>query len=114
MKAQILEHPALSQKKQRAGLASALEATEEMLVMARAGKWDTVKDLEIQRRVHLDECLSKPVEDKDLQLFSDVLGMLLVLNDKLVSYVHDTREEYDQKRQNTRKSVSQMSHYLDI
>jgi len=113
MNAQILEHPVLSQKKQRAGLANALEATEEMLVMARAGKWDRVRELETQRRGYLDQCLSKPIEQKDVQLFSDALSMLLSLNDRLVSCVHDSREGYEQQRRNTREAVARANNYLD-
>lgn len=114
MNAQILEHPILSQKKQRAGLANALETTEEMLIMARAGKWDLVKDLEIRRRDYLDQCLTKPVDYEDIQLFSDALGMLLSLNERLVCCVQDTREEFDRQRQGTRQAIACAGKYLDV
>ena len=113
MNAQILEHPALAKKQQRAGLLSALEITEEMFVLASTGKWDDVRKLEAKRRDFLDQCLSRPVEQKDLQLFSDALGTLLQMNDKLVSCVQDSRDQYELDRSSTQKAVALASKYLD-
>ena len=114
MNAQILEHPALSRKRQRTSLASALETTEQMLVMARAGHWDKVRELETKRRGYLDECLTSPIKHKDVQMFSDAPGMLLSLNDKLVACVQDTQEHYEQQRQSNRKAVSMAKNYLEF
>lgn len=114
MNAQILEHPTLAHQRQRKGMATALELTEEMLVMAQAGQWQQVKQLEKKRRDHIDRCLSRPVEAGDMELFSDALGALLTLNDRLVSVVQDTKATYRQNHLNTRKTVSLASKYLDI
>ena len=72
-------------------LAQVLQMTRQMLSHAERGEWETVTDMELERRDDLAMCFSEPIPLGDGELVAEALATLLHLNEELMSHLQRAR-----------------------
>lgn len=73
-------------------LARLITLSEEMLAYARAGSWNEVEEMEIIRRVELEECFAMQHEQPSL-LIAQALATLIHINEQMVEVVRRARDQ---------------------
>ena len=91
-------------RQRRFQLARLITLSEEMLEHAKAGAWSEVEDMEIIRRVELEECFAMQHEQPSL-LIAQALATLIHINEQMVLIVRQAR---DQVSKNHSKEVESM------
>lgn len=95
-------------------LANVLTMTQFMLERARKDEWDTVADLEGQRRELLNECFTTAVAPEHSEIFSEALAAMLHLNEELVSLLDSAKAEAAAKHAGQVTTHRQLNQYLDV
>ncbi len=72
-------------------LAQVLQMTREMLAKAEAGDWESVTEMELERRDDLARCFAEPIPLGDSELIAEALATLLHLNEELMSRLKTAR-----------------------
>jgi len=91
-------------RQRRFQLARLITLSEEMLEHAKAGSWSAVEEMEIIRRVELEECFAMQHEQPSL-LIAQALATLIHINEQMVLIVRRAR---DQVSKNHSKEVESM------
>lgn len=86
-----LQQKELHEKRKRFQLARLITLSEDMLNHAKTGDWEKVEELELMRRVELDECFAMQNESPSL-LISQALATLVHINEQLVYLVKQARD----------------------
>ena len=73
-------------------LARLITLSEQMLEHAKAGSWLEVEEMEIIRRVELEECFAMQHEQPSL-LVAQALATLIHINEQIVGIVRAAREK---------------------
>jgi len=73
-------------------LARLITLSEEMLEHAKAGSWNEVEEMEIVRRVELEECFAMQHEQPSL-LIAQALATLIHINEQMVQVVRHARDQ---------------------
>ena len=84
-------------------LADALLLTERMLNLARSNQWETVTEMEKERKAAIEACFAQPISDSQSGIFSEALAAMLQMNEELVSLLEIAKEEVAVKRSNQRR-----------
>ena len=79
-------------RRRRFQLARLITLSEEMLGHAGSGDWEKVEELEILRRVELDECFTLQNEHPSM-LIAQALAALVHINDQIVALVRQARDK---------------------
>jgi hypothetical protein len=79
------------EQRRRFQLARLITLSEEMLERARVADWDRVEELEVLRRVELEECFALQNEHPSL-LIAQALATLIHINDQVVFLVREARD----------------------
>ena len=95
-------------------LANVLTMTQFMLERARKEEWDTVADLEGERRELLNECFATAVAPEHSEIFSEALAAMLHLNEELVSLLDSAKAEAAAKHAGQVATHRQLNQYLDV
>ena len=95
-------------------LANVLTMTQFMLERARKEEWDTVADLEGERRELLNECFATAVAPEHSEIFSEALAAMLHLNEELVSLLDAAKTEAAAKHAGQVTTHRQLNQYLDV
>ena len=95
-------------------LANVLTMTQFMLERARKEEWDTVADLEGERRELLNECFATAVAPEHSEIFSEALAAMLHLNEELVSLLDAAKAEAAAKHAGQVTTHRQLNQYLDV
>jgi hypothetical protein len=95
-------------------LANVLTMTQFMLERARKDEWDTVADLEGERRELLNECFATAVAPEHSEIFSEALAAMLHLNEELVSLLDAAKAEAAAKHAGQVTTHRQLNQYLDV
>lgn len=85
------EEKQLHEQRRRFQLARLITLSEDMLECARSADWDKVEELEVLRRVELEECFTLQTEHPSL-LISQALAALIHINDQIVVVVREARD----------------------
>lgn len=85
------EERQLQEQRRRFQLARLITLSEEMLDCARSADWDRVEELELLRRVELDECFALQAQHPSLPI-AQALAALIHVNDQIVGVVRDARD----------------------
>lgn len=72
-------------------LAQVLEMTRKMLAHADKGEWETVTEIELERRDDLVKCFSEPIPLGDSELVAEAVATLLHLNEELMAKLQQAR-----------------------
>ena len=86
------DEKAVHDKRRRFQLARLITLSEEMLGHAGSGDWDKVEELEMLRRVELDECFALQ-NDHPSMLIAQALAALVHINDQIVALVRSARDK---------------------
>lgn len=97
-----------------AALAKVLVMTENMLSLARDDSWDSVTDLEEQRREVLARCFASPIPPSQTAVFSEALAAMLHMNEEMIGLLEAAKENVAIKRTNQSHKNRSLGHYLDI
>lgn len=73
-------------------LARLLRYSEEMLVCAQLGDWETVEAMERERRPELEDCFARALDSSDSAVIMEAVATLMHLNEQLVKLVRQARE----------------------
>lgn len=92
-------------------LAKVLTVTRQMLVSAEEGDWDTVADMESQRREDLVACFAQPVPLGDTELVAEAMATLLHLNEELMAKLRVARSAVMAQGMDFTKSRQALSTY---
>jgi hypothetical protein len=95
-------------------LANVILMTERMLSLAKDNQWDSVTELEEERRLELQDCFSEPIPESQSTLFSEALAAMLHMNEELISILESAKAEVAIKRTDQRRTSASVRHYLDI
>lgn len=95
-------------------LANILLLTEKMLEEARRDAWDTVTELEEERRGALNACFSEPIPLNQEDLFSQALAAMLHMNEEMIGLLEAAKENVAIKRTDQKHVNRSLGHYLDI
>lgn len=90
-------------------LAQVLEMTREMLAHAKNGEWETVTEMERNRRDDLEKCFADPIPLGDGELVAEALATLLHLNEELMSHLKVARSSVMEKSRaftNNRQAIN--------
>ncbi len=79
-------------RQRRFQLARLITLSEEMLEHAKAGSWLEVEDMEIIRRVELEECCAMQHELPSL-LIAQALAAIIHINEQMVTIVRQARDQ---------------------
>jgi hypothetical protein len=79
-------------RQRRFQLARLITLSEEMLEHAKAGSWLEVEEMEIIRRVELEECFAMQHEQPSL-LIAQALATLIHINEQMVLIVRQARDQ---------------------
>ena len=79
-------------RQRRFQLARLITLSEEMLEHAKAGAWPEVEEMEVIRRVELEECFAMQHEQPSL-LIAQALATLIHINEQLVLIVGQARDQ---------------------
>jgi Flagellar protein FliT len=82
----------LHDQRRRFQLARLITLSEDMLEGARNGDWNKLEELELLRRVELEECFALQNENPSL-LISQALAALIHINDQIVYLVREARDQ---------------------
>jgi hypothetical protein len=82
----------IHERQLRFQLARLITLSGEMLEHAKAGSWSEVEEMEIIRRVELEECFAMQHEQPS-QLVAQALATLIHINEQMVVVVRDARDE---------------------
>ena len=82
----------LHDRQRRFQLARLITLSEKMLEHAKAGYWNEVEEMEIIRRVELEECFAMQHEQPSL-LIAQALATLIHINEQLVLVVRHARDQ---------------------
>jgi hypothetical protein len=85
------EQKQLHDQRRRFQLARLITLSEEMLEGARNGAWNQLEELELLRRVELEECFALQNDHPSL-LISQALAALIHINDQIVAIVRQARD----------------------
>lgn len=85
-------------QRRRFQLARLITLSEEMLDCARCGDWGKVEEMEVLRRVELDECFALQNEHPSM-LIAQALTALIHINDQIVCIVRGARDRVALERQ---------------
>lgn len=85
------EERQLHDQRRRFQLARLITLSEEMLAHARSADWDKVEEMEVLRRVELEECFALQNEHPSL-LISQALAALIHINEQIVGVVREARD----------------------
>jgi hypothetical protein len=85
------EEKQLHDQRRRFQLARLITLSEEMLAHARSADWDKVEEMEVLRRVELEECFALQNEHPSL-LISQALAALIHINEQIVGVVREARD----------------------
>lgn len=85
------EQKQLHDQRRRFQLARLITLSEDMLESARASDWDRVEEMEVLRRVELEECFALQNEHPSL-LIAQALATLIHINDQVVYLVRSARD----------------------
>lgn len=96
------------------GLAKVLLMTENMLSFARDNSWDSVTELEEQRRKELAICFETPIPQHQAEIFSEALAAMLHMNEEMIGLLEAAKENVAIKRTDQRYNKRSLGHYLDI
>jgi len=95
-------------------LANVILMTERMVSLAKDNQWDSVTELEEERRLELQDCFSKPIPESQSTLFSEALAAMLHMNEELISILELAKADIAIKRTDQRRTRTSVKHYLDI
>ncbi len=79
-------------RQRRFQLARLITLSEQMLEHAKAGSWSEVEEMEVIRRVELEECFAMQHEQPSL-LIAQALATLIHINEQIVLIVRDARDQ---------------------
>ncbi|MES2626580.1 MAG: hypothetical protein V4628_14945 [Pseudomonadota bacterium] len=82
----------LHDRQRRFQLARLITLSEEMLEHAKAGTWSAVEEMEVIRRVELEECFAMQHEQPSL-LIAQALATLIHINEQIVMMVRQARDQ---------------------
>lgn len=95
-------------------LANVLLLTQKMLELAGEGDWDTVGNLEADRRALLHECFSSPVPPEHSELFAEALAAMLHMNEELLGSVESAKAEVAAQQLGQVRTRQGINTYLDV
>ena len=95
-------------------LANILLLTGKMLEEARRDAWDTVTELEEERRGALNACFSGTIPPNQDDLFSQALAAMLHMNEEMIGLLEAAKENVAIKRTDQKHVNRSLGHYLDI
>lgn len=113
LSAQLSSVPSSSpeQHSLRLQLARLLLDSEAMLEQARLGEWETVQEMERERRGTLEACLANALEIEASELIREAVAALLHLNEQMAVLVGRAREETLAKRGELEKGKTAINIY---
>ena len=79
-------------RQRRFQLARLITLSEEMLEHAKTGAWSEVEEMEVIRRVELEECFAMQHEQPSL-LIAQALATLIHINEQIVLIVRQARDQ---------------------
>ena len=100
----------LVEKQRRFQLARLITLSEEMLEAARVADWEKVEQLELLRRVELDECFAMQHDNPSL-LIAQALATLVHINEQIVYLVKQARDHAGAENRRMRGVHTAMSAY---
>lgn len=80
----------LSQK--RFQLAKLLRSTEEILVCAQKGDWESVEEMEHSRKIEIADCFSNQSHE-ETPLIAEALATLIYLNEQITELVKQAKSD---------------------
>lgn len=86
------EQKELHDQRRRFQLARLIGISEDMLECARRGEWEQLEEMEVLRRVELEECFALQNEHPSL-LIAQAISALIHINDQIVYIVREARDQ---------------------
>ena len=102
----------LARRGQCALMANILTRTSRMLDVARSGDWTLVAAMEKQARSAGEAVFLRAVVQKNSEIFSEALAIMLHMNEELVALLN-AKTNASVKHGNDRKKHQAVAHYLD-
>lgn len=95
-------------------LANVLLMTKNMLELAHSGEWDSVAELEVDRRQLLADTFESPVPSEHSEIFSEALAGLLHMNEELMALVKSAKDDVTHQHAAQVRKREGIGHYLDV
>ncbi len=94
-------------------LAKLLRCTEEILVCAQKGEWETVEALENFRKEEIATCFSDHNDMKETPLIAEALATLIHLNKQIAELVKQAKDEVISTQRTLLNGKSAVDNYTD-
>ena len=98
---------------QRKLIRLALEKTQQMLLEAECGHWDSIQRLESERKIILNRCFEQKVADRNGEIFAEALATMLHMNEELVALLENAKAHAAVRHTDDQFAHEAIGHYLD-
>ncbi|PLW68289.1 flagellar protein FliT [Pseudohalioglobus lutimaris] len=95
-------------------LATVLEMTRRMVACADAGDWESVAEIERERRDDLKLCFSQSIPLAESDVVAEALAVLLHLNEELMARLKVARETVMRQGREFSRKRSALSSYQGV